>query len=864
MPAASIQIDRQAMALLDQLLDASAAERSDALGAIQDTQPGVHLRLQQLLRASDAATYDGAAQAWAAPLTAGLQAAVLPGPQAGTLIASYRLLRPLGQGGMSSVWLAERADGQLKRQVAIKLPLSAHLSALLAERFSRERDVLAALDHPHIARLIDAGVAASGQPYLVLEYVAGVPITEHATALALPAKLRLFLQVLSAVEHAHRHMTVHRDLKPSNILVDAQGQAKLLDFGIAKLLAAPPGTTALTQDAASVLTPRYAAPEQVTGEAVTTATDVYSAGVVLYELLTGRLPYGAAGDSAATLLHAVAHAQALPPRLTVNLDTVLLKALRKAPAERYASIERLAEDIRRLLAHQPILARRVPWSQRFLLLLRRRRWASAAAASGALVLALTGVVAWQQAHESSAQKDRADKVREFVYTMVSDAEPDQGKSEVTGLEMIDAAVARAQTDFAADPRLHGELLAELGRIYFRLQRPEKSVATLERSLSLLTPLAAPDDPALNRTRAELAQSLVQRDNQRAGTLAEQALSGCSRANAECAYVRARARYALSVLCGWTGRFPQALEHARAMVRESQAAFGSQAMQVFPALETWASAARNNGDLHEAAEAVLQAQAMASNQTLKSINRVRLDVLQAVLEVDLGQYVQARQNLQRLTQGHATASEQSIQWRWLAAAELGLGRPEAALQAADQAQRLAPPGAIGWLARQAWGDIASHLNRHDEALVALTQAQAGLVQLGMPSQSAAVMRVRRQTAEALVRQGLDAAAMESLRTLVAEHAAVDAPRAVESALAMDALACVAALSGDLAEARRLHTASLARYFTTLPAAHTHRLRSALLLALIDGDPAPALQRWRDALAADSPWRPRAVVDCRAVI
>lgn len=847
------------MALLNRLLDAAVDERDAELATLQRTEPALHLRVQQLLAANDSGT-----QALAAPLVAGLQAATQAGWREGMHIAAYRLLRALGQGGMSSVWLAERADGQLKRQVAIKLPLAAHLSGVLAERFSRERDVLAALDHPHIARLIDAGVGESGQPYIVLEYVAGVAITEYATQLSLPQKLALFLQVLAAVEHAHRHMTVHRDLKPSNILVDAQGQIKLLDFGIAKLLAPPPGAAALTQDAGSVLTPRYAAPEQVLGGAVTTATDVYSAGMVLYELLTGRLAYGPGYDSVAQLMHAVAQVEAQPPGLATDIDTVLLKALRKAPAERYASIERFAEDVRRLLANEPILARRVPGWQRLLLLVRRRRAASLAAASAVLMLAAAAGVAWQQNRESTAQRERAEKVREFVFNMVSDAEPNQGSGEVTGLEMIDAAVTRAQREFAADPRLHGELLAELGRVYFRLQRPEKSITTLDEALRLLAHEARADDAAINRTRAVLAQSLIGRDNGRARTLADQALAACTRSGPDCAEVRARSHYALSILSNWLGHSAPSLAHARAMVRESELAYGTVHEDIGPALATLAASARNHGELMEAAQAVRRAQAVAAGRTLKSDYRTRLDLLQAVLEVDMGQYSAAREHLQALLGTPTGDIERGIQWRWMSMAELGLGRPQAALAAAEQALRLGPANAIGWLARQQWGEVASRLGRHDEALTALAAAQAGIEQAGTSAQSERALRGRRLMAEALLRQERDAEAAAALRALVSEHAALDTPLRVESALVMDALACAAAKQGQGGEARKGHAAAMIGYAATLPATHAYRLRSAALLEFVDGDAARALLAWQASLAADSPWRQNPPRDCRGLL
>jgi serine/threonine-protein kinase len=864
----SLRLDAQALALLDRLLDATAPERAAELEALGRTDPALQLRLQRLLAAAEG---EGHTRGIAAPLIQAQRQLGTAPHAAGDLIAGWRLLRELGQGGMSTVWLAERAEGGLKRQAALKLPLVPHLSGMLAERFARERDVLAALDHPHIARLFDAGVAADGQPFIVLEVVQGRPIDVAAQGLSTRQKLQLFLQVLGAVEHAHRHLTVHRDLKPGNILVDEQGQVKLLDFGIAKLLAAPADAVALTLEAGTVLTPRYAAPEQVLGQAVTTATDVYAAGVVLYELLTGRLPY-AEGESGVTqVMHAVVHDAPRPPGLSTDLDTVLLKALRKAPDERYASIERFAEDLRRLLADEPILARRVPWWQRTRLLLRRHR-ATAWAAAACVLLVVAAATAGQQARESRAQQARVDAVRGFVFSMIADAEPAQGRTEVTGRELLDAAVERARREFAADPRLQGELLGELGRVYFRLQQPDASASTLLSALDLLQPRVAADDPALNRTRAVLARSLMARDGERAQALAQQALAACTRRDAACAEARAYALYALTAIASWQGRHEIALEHARAMVRETAQAYGPSHAEMAPALEALATAARNHGALDEARKAVEQAQAMASQAQMKAANRDRLDLLQAVLEIDLGDYAAARGHVRALMQRPAAASERSTQWRMLSSAELGLGLPAQAQAAAASAAQALPPGAptaAHWYARQAWGHAASRAAQHAQAVEALAQAREGLTAAGFAPTSASVLRVRRLWAEALLRQGQDEPAKAELQAVVAAIRAAPAAQSTEQGLALSALGCAQALTAAPEPARISLADAQARLADALPEGHPHRLRAAALAALAT-DPRSAewpVRRFLKTLAADSPLAGLAglaVRDCRALV
>jgi tetratricopeptide (TPR) repeat protein len=289
---------------------------------------------------------------------------------AGDRIGPYRLIRQLGAGGMAVVWLADRADGMLRRQVALKLPRMALVHPAMAARMAHERDILAGLEHPNIARLYDAGVDGKGRPYLALEYVPGVALDAYirAHSLTLHQRLELFLQIAHAVAFAHGRLIVHRDLKPSNILVNEAGHARLLDFGIARLLLLELSAGAHhTHFGMRALTPNYAAPEQFTGRTISAATDVYSLGVILYELLTGASPYapnrGAPGVlEAAVLEEEPALASSVAPSidrraLRGDLDSILAKALRKSPVERYSSVDAFAADIERHLAGQPIAAR---------------------------------------------------------------------------------------------------------------------------------------------------------------------------------------------------------------------------------------------------------------------------------------------------------------------------------------------------------------------------------------------------------------------------------------------------------------------------------------------------------------------------
>ncbi|NGY05010.1 serine/threonine protein kinase [Solimonas terrae] len=400
---------RAAFAAFERLLGLESTEREQAIEKLRAQDPGLWVQVHTLLRADEQAER-------AAFLDQHQGNSERQQIQIGSTLGAYRIERRLGEGGMGEVWLARRADGLFETPVALKL-LHLHLGQSSArERFLREGRILGELAHRHVARLLDAGILPGGQLYLAIEYVEGDRIDRWCDArqLDLPARITLFLQVCAAVSHAHAHLVVHRDIKPSNILVTPDGEAKLLDFGIAKLVEHETGSgaeTELTRLGGRAMTPEYAAPEQMSGAAITVVTDVYSLGVLLYWLLSGRRPYGDAGQTYSQIERQILDAEVPPmshwrisersrilpeasaiartrgslPRklreaLKGDLDTIVGKALQKAPGRRYASVDALADDLRRHLDNQPVLARPDTFSYRVRKFGRRHRLTVAATA----------------------------------------------------------------------------------------------------------------------------------------------------------------------------------------------------------------------------------------------------------------------------------------------------------------------------------------------------------------------------------------------------------------------------------------------------------------------------------------------------
>jgi serine/threonine protein kinase/tetratricopeptide (TPR) repeat protein len=472
----------------------------------------------------------------------------------GRVIANYRLVSVLGRGGAGTVFLGERADKQFTAKAAVKV-VDRAAAADLGMRFRAERQILASLNHPNIARLLDAGETEDGQPYLVMEHIQGKTLDRYCDEqrLDLRGRLKLFIDICAAVQYAHQNLIIHRDLKPANILVTEDGTAKLLDFGIAKLLNTGPMApmAELTRMNDRLLTPEYASPEQIIGRTVTTASDIYSLGIVLYRLLAGLRPYDLSGTTSQLELErsicvvdpprpsaivqraltgtpaegeptvaAVAHARSLSPerlhrRLVGDLDAIVMRALRKEPEHRYSSVERLVADIRHYLANEPVQARQGNWvyyTQRFV----RRHTTAVAAGAGfvVFVVAVAIVMSIQRQNIATAleqathDREKAERVSDFMLQVFSAADPftNFGK-EPTARVLLDRAARQIQSDLNEQPEVRAGLLEAIGRSYNRMGQHERAVTFLQDSLRIQERLTSVNDAKIGSIVTEIAIAL---------------------------------------------------------------------------------------------------------------------------------------------------------------------------------------------------------------------------------------------------------------------------------------------------------------------------------------------------------------------
>jgi serine/threonine-protein kinase len=546
----------RAMALFDVLIELPTAARQQRLHELARSDPPLAEALSKLLAADDDASgvLDHGVDAIAHTLLVELaepKTAAEPTLAVGMEVASFTLLRPLGSGGMGEVWLAQRRDGSFVQEVALKLLRRGMDSDEIARRFLRERRILAELNHPHIAGFIDGGVHVDGRLYYAMEYVDGSALTVYARehGLSVHARVQLLVMVAEAVAYAQTHLVVHRDLKPTNILIDANGQPRVLDFGIAKLLGESDADPALTSADLRLLSPAYAAPEQILGEPISTATDVYALGMMAFELLTGELPVRRS-SSLLTLADQVRQERIPTPssvlrrdvqrgeattgitaaravrQVAGDLDVIVLTALQQDPARRYSNAAALADDLKRWLESRPIAAQADTSGYRMRKFVARNRLAVGSASSVVLALiAGFGMALWQagvardqaalarseaaraeqQTAAANESFERAQAVKGFMMQTFVNADPlKRGEgAPVTVAEAFEDAVKRVDSELASDPKLQVDVLDDFGEIRANQGRFSEARDLIGRALSLAEKTYPADHPAI-------AESLLNR------------------------------------------------------------------------------------------------------------------------------------------------------------------------------------------------------------------------------------------------------------------------------------------------------------------------------------------------------------------
>ena len=645
-PTAGLKLDRldperwrRIAALAEQAFELGPAE----VPALLDRECGADPTLRAEVEALIAADRGAGPSFLEAPVTLdaamldasgeGAGANVSPSEMEGRRVGAWRLLRELGRGGMGAVYLAERADGAYEQQVALKLIKRGLDTDEILQRFLRERRILARLEHPHIARLLDGGVTDDGLPWFAMEHVEGRAITawceeRHAR---LAERLRLFRAACQAVQHAHRSLVIHRDLKPSNIFVTAAGEVKLLDFGIARLLADEgAGDTTLTRGGDRLLTPHYAAPEQIRGEDATTATDLYSLGVVLYELLAGSRPYGRGARTVEEAERAVLDEEPAPPSevrrewrqdLRGDLDHIALMALRKESRQRYPSVDALLDDLERF--HEGLPVRATPPSTAYQLAKFVRRHRAAVVAGGIVALTVVAgaiVALWQvaaavllvaslvgglaaaiwQARAARREAAKADEVKRFLVSVFEVSDPSQARGQsVTARELLDRGAQRIESELRGQPVLRVEIMGVLGDLYVKLGLADPGLRLVGQELEMLEASTRRAPRALAAARRRHGNLLILKGEWKA---AEAPLREAARLHAA-SLGESSAEYAedldqLATVLRFQAQLAEAERCARQSLEIRRRVFGNQHPLVATSLNNIAVLAREAGRLDE--------------------------------------------------------------------------------------------------------------------------------------------------------------------------------------------------------------------------------------------------------------------------
>lgn len=829
----------------DELAELGEAERARRLAGLASLDPDLARFLEGLL-AADAGEHGELPETLAekAPLLAARAlteaGAAARDDRAGERIGNYRLLTLLGRGGMGEVWLAERADGEFDSRVALKLVRSELGSEAILSGFLRERRILARLGHPGIARLLDGGRSRTGEPYFVLEHVDGTPITEWCASRgpSLEERLRLMIEVCEAVDHAHRGLVVHRDLKPSNVLVDGSGRPKLLDFGIAQLLSPEPGRAGLGESAAShpgarAFTPGYASPEQIRGEPVTTATDVYALGVLLYELLTGKKPFRRAARSLPELIEEIStetlespserlrrtHAgerirgpEGLPVRLPGDLDAITAKALARDPDERYPGAAALAEDLRRFLDRRPVRARPATATYRAGRFVARHRLA-VLAATLAVVSLLGGLTAalWQ-ARVAQAEAERAKRARGFLGSILEKLDPEQrGGEGVTPGSLLAHGVSRVDHELADEPGFQAEMLDLLANLHRKLGLLAEGRVLAERSLALRRLL-------FGESSAETAQSLTtlgwiqldQGEPAQARVLLEQAVASLERLEGPDSLAAADAREPLVEAIFAGDSAVAALTVAERRLAAYRRILGERHEKTALALNDRGVLLEQLGRVREAEAAYRESLAVLDSRLPAGDPRRAYPHLNlGSLLVSLGLTNEAERELRKAYELRRRAlgprhPETAATLGYLAKALLDLGRLEAAEAAARQAvETLADKDRFNAAnAKVVLGGILFYGSRYAEAVSWLEQGISELEML-VGSDHSLVLSARGWRGQALLGAGRRAEGVAELRSAIAGLAKLGEGGDDQRADLLNALGEEMRLQKKPAEALKLH-------------------------------------------------------------
>jgi serine/threonine-protein kinase len=785
-----------------------------------------------------------------------------PPDRAGDEVGPYRLIRELGAGGMATVWLAERADGVLHRQVALKLPRTAWAMGL-AQRMVRERDILGALQHPRIARLYDAGVTVSGRPWMAMECVTGQTIDAHCREhqLDVPQRLRLFLQIADAVAHAHARLIVHRDLKPSNILVTPEGEVRLLDFGVAKLLEDEALSPNLTQLMGRAVTPDYASPEQVACKPVTVATDVYSLGVVLYELLTGQRPYQLGRPTAAALEEAILSAEVplastrvqgngrVARQLRGDLDTVLAKALKKDPEARYASVESFAADVQRHLDGAPVLARPDSRWYRTAKFVQRHSLPLGAAAAVVLALALgLGAAVWQ-AREALVQSEiaraRAQQAQASTdFTLMVLTEGMRADEALTLDQLMQRSEVMAEREFSGNPTERAVAADTVADWLVTNDQFDRAQQLLTRTLEHLS--GGVDPTVLHNLRCQRAVSRLDLGQTEAAIHELDEVIAAAAGDPESSWYCLQRRTTVALRLNDA---PGALRFAREALRQFDRARNTSGLRraYLVANEGYAlmlnGAPAQAGLKYRAAVDLLAGAGRAESTLGASVYNdwaIALwsagDPRAALEQLDRGMAIIER----RSPTGDASASFYGNRAQALRA----LGRYDEALSDFERMQRLAkkdhnPSFEVYALAGQAI--VAGKLDRLDDARARLHDAEERLRQAGLPGEGAPALWLRIAQATVAQGQGRLADADQALADVEATYA----QRQAQTGVVVE----VGIARSEIALAQGHHDAALAQAEHALAVAR--KVQGDLAHSFLTGRAWLAIAQGRRASGASAP-------------